>query len=71
MEISSSILANKLIFSHRSMEQRHKAMEEFRQGQWQILVATDVVARGLNLPKVKYVVGYLPIQLRVSRNHCT
>jgi superfamily II DNA/RNA helicase len=44
------------------MEQRYKAIEEFNQGQWQILVATDVVARGLNIPNIKYVVGYLPIQ---------
>ena len=41
------------------MEQRHKAVDDFKQGHWHILVGTDVIARGMNFPKVDHVVNKL------------
>lgn len=37
---------------------RNQAMEAFRQGQYQILVATDVAARGLDIDNIAHVVNY-------------
>lgn len=44
------------INGHRSHEQRHKAMEDFKSGLWHILVGTDVIARGMNFPSVNNVI---------------
>ncbi|KAF7640232.1 hypothetical protein Mgra_00000060 [Meloidogyne graminicola] len=44
--------------SHRQMEQRCKAVEDFKAGKWHILIGTDVIARGMNFPKVKNIILY-------------
>ncbi|HKC25684.1 MAG TPA: DEAD/DEAH box helicase [Thermoanaerobaculia bacterium] len=41
-----------------SQEQRDRVMRRFRAGQSELLVATDVAARGLDLEKVSHVVNY-------------
>lgn len=42
---------------------RTKALDEFKTGKTMILVATDVAARGLDLPKVELVVNVtFPLQ---------
>ena len=45
---------------HGDMEQRARnfVMNQFRQGQADILVATDVAARGLDIPEVSHVFNY-------------
>ena len=37
---------------------RNDAFEKFRSGQVPILVATDVAARGLDIPNVEFVINY-------------
>ncbi len=41
-----------------SQAQRDRVMTSFRAGQTQLLVATDVAARGLDIPSVSHVVNY-------------
>ncbi|KAL3083282.1 hypothetical protein niasHS_011084 [Heterodera schachtii] len=44
--------------SDRTLEQRHLAVRKFIQGQYDILVSTDVAARGINIPNVEHVINY-------------
>jgi ATP-dependent RNA helicase DeaD len=41
-----------------NQDQRDRVMKSFRSGQIQLLVATDVAARGLDIPHVSHVVNY-------------
>jgi len=41
-----------------NQDQRDRVMNAFRTGQTQLLVATDVAARGLDIPQVSHVVNY-------------
>jgi ATP-dependent RNA helicase DeaD len=41
-----------------SQRQRNYTMHKFRNEQEQILVATDIAARGLDIPSIKYVINY-------------
>lgn len=58
---------------HGAMEQidREKNLIKFRGGAYQVLIATDLASRGLDIPEIKHVVHYqLPLQLEafVHRN---
>ena len=46
------------IHGDRSQTQREQALSDFRTGNAQIMVATDVAARGLDIPNVSWVVNY-------------
>lgn len=46
------------IHGDRSQGQRNKAIQDFRDGKYRILCATDVVARGLDVPHIKHVINY-------------
>ena len=49
-----------------SQVQRDRVMQAFRTGQTELLVATDVAARGLDIPSVSHVINYdLPSSLEV------
>ena len=51
------------IHGDKTQGQRKDALDRFRTGQLQILVATDVAARGLDIPKLNYVFNYdLPME---------
>lgn len=41
-----------------SQQQRDRVMKSFRTGQTELLVATDVAARGLDIPHVSHVINY-------------
>ena len=41
-----------------SQAQRDRVMNSFRSGQTELLVATDVAARGLDIPSVSHVMNY-------------
>lgn len=52
-----------LIHGGLSQGQRNRVVREFREGDIRILVATDLLARGLDVPHVDHVVNYdLPFQ---------
>ncbi len=46
------------LHSSRSQEQRLKALEEFKDGKIHVLVATDIVARGIDIDGVSHVVNF-------------
>ncbi|WP_076523740.1 DEAD/DEAH box helicase [Paracoccus saliphilus] len=46
------------IHGNKSQGQRERALQAFRKGETQILVATDVAARGLDIPEVAHVYNY-------------
>ena len=46
------------VFSDRTLKQRCETVEKFTTGIYNILVATDVAARGLNFPLVQYVINF-------------
>jgi len=46
------------IHGDKSQDGRTKAVEEFKSGSVPLLVATDVAARGLDIPGVDYVINY-------------
>ncbi|WP_347138678.1 DEAD/DEAH box helicase [Paracoccus sp. SSK6] len=46
------------IHGNKSQGQRERALDAFRKGQTQVLVATDVAARGLDIPEVAHVYNY-------------
>jgi ATP-dependent RNA helicase RhlE len=52
------------LHSNRTLAQRLKAMENFKKGRSQVMVATDVAARGIDVKEIALVVNYdLPEQL--------
>ncbi|HSX48137.1 MAG TPA: DEAD/DEAH box helicase [Candidatus Nanoarchaeia archaeon] len=46
------------IHGNKSQPQRQRALEAFKKEQVQVLVATDVAARGLDIPNVTHVINY-------------
>ncbi|MBU0569252.1 DEAD/DEAH box helicase [Patescibacteria group bacterium] len=46
------------IHGNKSQNQRQRSLDEFRQGRVQILVATDVVARGIDVDNITHVINY-------------
>ena len=51
------------IHSDKTQDERNEAMRRFRSGEIKMLVATDISARGIDIPNVEFVVNYdLPEQ---------
>jgi superfamily II DNA/RNA helicase len=46
------------IHGNKSQSQRERALGEFKQNRVRVLVATDVAARGLDIPKVSHVINF-------------
>jgi ATP-dependent RNA helicase RhlE len=46
------------IHSGRSQGQRLEALEGFRQSKYQILIATDIMARGIDVQEISHVINY-------------
>ncbi len=46
------------IHSNRSLAQRHTALEGFKRGKYQVLIATDIAARGIDVAGIALVVNY-------------
>jgi ATP-dependent RNA helicase RhlE len=46
------------IHSGRSQRQRQEAMDGFRKSQYQILVATDIAARGIDVQNISHVINF-------------
>jgi ATP-dependent RNA helicase RhlE len=48
------------IHSDRSQSQRTAALEGFREGEHRVLVATDVAARGIDIPRIEHIINFNP-----------
>lgn len=48
------------IHGNKSQSQRQRALDNFKHGHAQIMVATDVAARGLDIPNVTHVINFEP-----------
>jgi ATP-dependent RNA helicase RhlE len=46
------------LHSNRTQAQRNKAMEGFRRGDFQVMVATNIAARGLDVDHITHVISY-------------
>ena len=46
------------IHSDRDQEEREAVMRSFRNGELKVLIATDVSARGIDIPNVDFVINY-------------
>ena len=47
-----------VIHGNKSQGQRQKALEQFKNNQVSVLIATDVASRGLDIPDVSHVINY-------------
>lgn len=47
-----------VIHSDRSQKERQQALDGFKAGQYEVLVATDIAARGLDIADVSHVINY-------------
>lgn len=47
-----------LIHSDRTQRERVKALEDFRAGKYQVLIATDIAARGIDVQGIEHVINY-------------
>lgn len=54
----SSALADLLCWAFADQEERTKAIEAFRDGKKDVLVATDVASKGLDFPAIQHVINY-------------
>lgn len=57
-KLESAGFAVAAIHGNKSQGQRERALQAFRDGKIKVLVATDVAARGLDIPDVKHVYNF-------------
>ena len=57
-QIEKSGISTVAIHGNKSQAQRLKALRDFKSGQARVLVATDVAARGLDIPQLPVVINY-------------
>ena len=46
------------LHADRSMSQRREALDGFRSGRYRVLIATDIAARGIDVPAIAHVVNF-------------
>ena len=59
-KIEKNGLSVTAIHGNKSQSQRERALDKFRDGTVDILVATDVAARGLDIPNISHVINFEP-----------
>lgn len=57
-ELNHAGLKTAVIHGDKSTGERSRAFEGFREGRIRVLVATDIAARGLDVPELKVVINY-------------
>lgn len=57
-KLRQSGIESNAIHGNKSQPQRQRALDEFRRGKVSILIATDVAARGIDIPGVSHVINY-------------
>ncbi|NHN30277.1 DEAD/DEAH box helicase [Paenibacillus agricola] len=53
-------LSIEALYSEAGKQERAKVMQAFRAGKFQLLLATDIAARGLDIPHVTHVINFEP-----------
>lgn len=62
-QLERSRIRGAAIHSNRTQAQRQKALDGFKDGTFRVLVATDIVARGIDVDRISHVINYdLPSQ---------
>lgn len=56
--IDKAGIASRAIHGNKSQGQRNRALEDFKNSKARVLVATDVAARGLDIPDVSHVINF-------------
>ncbi len=56
--LSKQGFPSEAIHGNKSQPQRQRALEAFKQAKVKILVATDVAARGIDIPNVSHVINF-------------
>ena len=51
-------IASAALHSNRTQSQRQRALEGFKRGQFRVLVATDIAARGIDVEGISHVINY-------------
>lgn len=68
----SSALTDLLCWASADQEERTKAIEAFRDGKKDVLVATDVASKGLDFPAIQHVINYdMPEEIENYGRHWT
>ena len=62
-------LSAEAIHGNKSQSQRERALAKFKRGDVDILVATDVAARGLDIPNVSHVINFDPPKVYADYVH--
>ena len=57
-KLESSGIAAAAIHGNKSQPQREKVLAQFRDGSCRVLIATDIAARGIDIPDVSHVFNY-------------
>ncbi len=57
-ELEHAGISTSIIHSKKSQTARQKALDEFKEGEIRTLVATDIVARGIDVDNISHVVNY-------------
>lgn len=56
--LAAAGIPSSAIHGNKSQAQREKAIREFRSGEVPVLIATDIAARGIDIPGVSHVINY-------------
>lgn len=56
--LSAAAISANAIHGNKSQAQREKAIREFKSGEVSVLIATDIAARGIDIPGVSHVINY-------------
>ena len=57
-QLERSHIKGTAIHSNRSQSQRQHALDGFKNGTYRVLVATDIVARGIDVDSISHVINY-------------
>lgn len=68
-ELTAYAYPVKRIHGDRTQSQRNSAVKSLKSGETRILVATDVAARGLDIPSIEHVFNYDPPQMAEDYLH--
>lgn len=61
--LASSKISAGIIHGNKSQSARQQALEQFRQGQSRVLIATDIASRGIDITGISHVINYdMPLE---------